>query len=211
MRYRLPKSDGPQGNLDRSGFSMARVCREVATERDLLNIQGTFYELPARNAQGLAKMRPIATHPLQIHDFCSHNGLLFFTGMDEDTNSDRIFRSDDGKAAVWAGVVDDLWLLGKPRGLGGPWMETEVKPGEPSDPYLMTGYDHKQIKIWSDRDASVRLEVDVDGTGLWVAYQTFKIEGGKNFHHRFPMGYSAYWVRAVCDKEAIVSVQFKYY
>jgi len=210
-RYRLPRMDAYGDASNKSGFSLARVCREVATERDLLNIHGTFYELPARNAQGLAKMRPIATHQLRIHDFCSHNGLLFFTGMDDSTESDRIFRSEDGKAAVWAGVVDDLWRLGKPRGQGGPWMETEVKPGEPSDPYLMTGYDHKQLKIWSDRDANVSLEVDVDGTGVWLPYETFQTTGGKNLHHRFPQGYSAYWVRARCDKEAIVSVQFKYY
>jgi len=61
-RYRLPRLDGYGDPSNQSGFSMARVCREVATERDLLNIHGTFYELPARNAQGLAKMRPIATH-----------------------------------------------------------------------------------------------------------------------------------------------------
>lgn len=211
IRYRIPRSDEFKGPDIQGGFSIARVCREVATERDLLNIHGTFYELPARNAQGLAKMRPIATHELQIHDFCSHNGLLFFTGMDDVTKSDRIFRSEDGKAAVWAGVVDDLWQLGKPRGLGGPWMETKVEAGEASDPYLMTGYDHKQLKIWSDRDVNVRLEVDIDGTGLWLPYDTFEITGGKNLHHRFPLGYSAYWVRTVCDKEAMVSVQFKYY
>ncbi len=119
---------------DLADFGVARVCREVATERDLLNIHGTFYELPARNAQGLAKVRPVCTHNLAIHDFCSHNGLLLFTGIDADTESDHIFRSADGKAAVWAGVVDDLWKLGKPRGRGGPWHNTKVQPGEPSDP-----------------------------------------------------------------------------
>ena len=40
---------------------------EVATERDLFNFGGTFYELPARNAQGFAKIRPIATHNLKIY------------------------------------------------------------------------------------------------------------------------------------------------
>ncbi len=68
-----------------ANYGLARVCREVATERDLLNLRGTFYELPARNAQGLAKVRPVATHNLAIHDFCSHNGLLLFTGIDAET------------------------------------------------------------------------------------------------------------------------------
>jgi len=41
-------------------------------------------------------------------------------GLNEQSN-DRVIRSDDGKAAVWAGVIDDLWKLGKPHGSGGPW------------------------------------------------------------------------------------------
>ena len=169
QRYRLPKNadyqniesagnqsadDNPLKKAKRGGdqwgrFGVARVRREVATERDLLNVHGTFYELPARNAQGLAKLRPIATHNLKVHDFCSHAGLLFFTGVDGQTKTERIFRSADGKAAVWAGVVDDLWKLGKPRGVGGPWKDTKVNAGETSDPYLMTAFDKKSVQLSS--------------------------------------------------------------
>ncbi|HJN13724.1 MAG TPA: discoidin domain-containing protein [Pirellulaceae bacterium] len=193
-----------------SGFATARVCREVATERDLLNLHGTFYELPARNAQGLAKIRPIATHNLAIHDFCSHNGLLLFTGVDADTESHHIVRSADRKATVWAGVVDDLWKLGKPRGIGGPWHNTEVNANEPSDPYLMTAYDHKQAVVTSSEAATIRLEVDIDGTGLWIPYQSFKLAAGQTVKHNFPAGFSAYWVRAVSDARTIATVTFIY-
>lgn len=193
-----------------ANYGLARVCREVATERDLLNLHGTFYELPARNAQGLAKIRPVATHNLAIHDFCSHNGLLLFTGLDTETKSDRIFRSADGNAAVWAGVVDDLWKLGKPRGKGGPWKNTRVKAGEPSDPYLMTAYDRKRVEISSDKDATITLEVDVDGTGLWISYQTFKLQAGKKINHTFPEGFSAYWVRATSNADAKCTVELTY-
>lgn len=193
-----------------SNFGVARICREVATERDLLNLHGTFYELPARNAQGLAKVRPIATHNLAIHDFCSHNGLLLFTGIDDSTTSEHVFRSDDGKAAVWAGVVDDLWKLGKPRGEGGPWFETSVQAGEPSDPYLMTAYDRKTVELSAEDDTIVRLEVDIDGTGLWIPYRSFALKAGKTENHAFPEGFSAYWVRAVSDSATTVTVQFRY-
>ena len=193
-----------------AGFSQARICREVATERDLLNFHGTFYELPARNAQGLAKIRPIATHNLAIHDFCSHNGLLLFTGIDASTQSHHIIRSNDGKAAVWAGVVDDLWKLGKPRGTGGPWYRTDVVANEPSDPYLMTAYDHKQLAISSSNDATFRIEVDIDGTGLWIPYQSFSVQAGQTLEHTFPKGFSAYWVRAVSDVDTNATVTFHY-
>lgn len=193
------------------GFGIARVCREVATERDLLNVHGTFYELPARNAQGLAKLRPVSTHNLAIHDFCSHNGLLLFTGLDADTKSQNIFRSTDGKAAVWAGVVDDLWKLGKPRGKGGPWKNSEVKADEPSDPYLMTGYDRKQVKLSATAETTIALEVDVDGTGLWIPYRDFELKAGVTVDHTFPEGFSAYWVRAVSDADTTASVVFEYH
>ena len=44
---------------------------------------------------------------------------LEVTGLIADgVQSPRIVRSADGRAAVWIGVVDDLWELGRPRGTG---------------------------------------------------------------------------------------------
>ncbi len=207
-RYRLPI--GTADIAHPAGYGRARVCREVATERDLLNVTGTFYELPARNAGGVAKLRPIATHNLAVHDFCSHNGLLLLTGLDADTASDRIIRSADGKAAIWAGVIDDLWQLGKPRGEGGPWRQSAVQAGVPSDPYLMTGYDRKRVSLSADTKTEITLEVDIDGTGLWVPYRSFTVPAGEMVGHMFPAGFSAYWVRGVSSQDATVSVIFTY-
>ena len=191
-------------------LSPPRVCREVATERDLLNLHGTFYELPARNAQGMAKVRPVATHNLAIHDFCSHAGLLFFTGLDADTKSEHIVRSADGKVALWAGVVDDLWKLGKPRGQGGPWKNSAVKAGMPSDRYLMTAYDKKSVELSAVDATTITLEVDVDGTDLWVPYESFAIKAGETVSHTFPEGFSAYWVRATSAHDTTATAWFKY-
>lgn len=188
----------------------ARVCREVATERDLLNVHGSVYELPARNAQGFAKIRPIATHNLAIQDFCCHNGLLFFTGVDAETTNNHIFRSEDGETAVWAGVIDDLWSMGKPRGKGGPWLKSAVQAAVASDRYLMTGYDRKQVTLETADDARIRLEVDVDGTDAWVPYETFALKAGEKLDHTFPRGFGAYWVRAISDSDTTATVQFEY-
>ncbi len=89
-----------------------RTSREVTTERDLFQCAGTFYELPARNAGGFAKIRPIATHPLLVQDYCSWRGLLVLSGVAADgkaAENSHIIRSADGLAAVWLGAVDDLW------------------------------------------------------------------------------------------------------
>ena len=206
--YRLPKNDHYKALAKRP--RLAKICREVATERDLLNIHGTFFELPARNAQGVAKIRPISTHNLDIQDFCSHNGLLLFTGLDAKVKSERIVTSADNQVAIWAGVIDDLWSLGKPRGQGGPWKDTEVIAKKASDPYLMTAYDNKSVEIESSQATDITLEVDLDGTGLWVPYHTFQLEAGQRISHQFPKAFSAYWVRAISDASTTATVWFTY-
>ena len=64
------------------GRNVLRICREVATERDMFSCHGTFYELPAENADGYAKIRPVATHNFRIHDYASYRGMLILTGVE---------------------------------------------------------------------------------------------------------------------------------
>ena len=192
-----------------SNLSNARICREVATERDLFNYGGTFYELPARNAEGFAKIRPIATHNLKIHDYASHFGLLFLTGLTGE-QGERIIKSGGGKTALWSGVIDDLWQLGKPRGTGGVWKDSKALAGIPSLPYLMTGYDRKSVTLSAKNDTKISLEIDIDGTGLWVPYETFALHSDKPVEHVFPDGFSAYWVRAISSMSTTATVTFRY-
>lgn len=188
-----------------------RVDREVCTERDLLNAHGTFYELPANNAGGFAKIRPITTHNRSIHDYCSYRGLLIMTGIATDAaTNDQIIRSDDGKTAVWAGAVDDLWSLGKPRGHGGPWSKTTVKHDKPSDPYLMMGYDKKSLSLSTSEAVTLRVEVDITGTGEWVTYRTFEMKPGDTVKDTFPTGYQAYWLRVIASHDCVATAQLEY-
>ncbi len=211
-RWRLPKGDPA---LDRVGvLGEARVCREVCTERDLFNAHGTFYELPAENAGGFAKIRPITTHNRRIHDYASFRGLLVLSGLADPPAEENphVIRSDDGHCALWVGVVDDLWQLGKPRGVGGPWKDTPVSANEPSDPYLMTGYDRKSLVLAHDAVLAVKMtvEVDVTGDGLWLPYRAFAVEPGRPFTHQFPVAFAAYWVRFAADRACRATAQFTY-
>ena len=195
-------------------FDLAPWPREVATERDLFNAHGTFYELPAENAGGFAKLRPVATHNRRIHDYCSYRGLFVMTGIGNPAppNNAHIIRSDDGKAALWVGVLDDVWKLGKPRGGGGVWKDTPVKAGLASDPFLMPGYDRKSVSFShsSTEPVTFSLEVDLDGTGRWVPYQRFGVKAGEVLAHTFPEAFAAYWVRAVTERDTTATVLFDY-
>ena len=209
QRWRLPRGSAAAGVSSRP----VRVDREVSTERDLLNAGGLFYELPSNNAGGIAMVRPIATHNLDIDDYCSWRGLMVMSASRAGSEAnDRLVGAKAGEGAVWLGVSDDLWQLGKARGEGGPWSDTAVRAGEPSDPYLMTGFSDKTLRLGHDRPAAlgVRVEVDLTGSGLWVPYATFDVPAGRTFEHRFPGGFNAYWVRAVALADARVTAQLTY-
>lgn len=209
-RFRLPRGSAAFDQPNPLGGE--RLCREVATERDLFNCHGTFFELPAENAAGFSRVRPVATHGLRIVDYCSYRGLLVISGIDLAQAGDNrhVVRSSDGKTGLWVGAIDDLWELGKPVGSGGPWKGTAVKAGEVSDAYLMTGYDEKELTLSSDQNTKVTIEVDLTGMGDWVGYREFGLEAGKETKHLFPEGYQAYWVRCRSGSDATVTALLEY-
>ena len=147
-RYRVPASAG----YDKPwATGWPRVAREVVTERMLVNIAGSFYVVPRGNSGGVPRMKPICTHNKRITDFCSWRGLLVLAGCRTDAKPDgHYFAAPDASAGLWFGDIDDLWKMGKPRGVGGPWKDTAVEPGQPSDPYLMAGYDRKTLTVSHD-------------------------------------------------------------
>ena len=213
VRWRLPRSTSPSQDalLARSAL---RKAREVCTERDMLQAHGTFYELPALNAKGAIRMRPIATSDTAVHDYCSYRGLLVISGISTSAAKDdrHIIRSDDGKAAVWVGTADDLWQLGKPRGFGGPWKNSDVTAGKPSDPYLMTGYDKKQITLANhgEVETTIAVELDAAGDGRFAVYQSFKLAPGAKETFVFPDWINAYWVRTVSSATTKATAQLTY-
>ena len=204
-RWRLPKSAAVAEGV--------RVSREVSTERDLFHAHGTFYELPANNAGGFAVVRPITTHNLPVRDYCSWRGLIVISGLGGmRLPAGETVRSRDGRVSLWLGAADDLWKFGKPCGEGGPWRNTAARAGEASDPYLMTGYDQKHLRLEHGLPIplAIRVEVDITGTGLWVPYETFTVAAGRPLEHRFPAGFQAYWVRMVALAEARVTAILTY-
>ncbi|MEZ6125323.1 MAG: hypothetical protein R3C49_19415 [Planctomycetaceae bacterium] len=214
VNLRLPKGDAAYDRPFAAGWP--RATREVESERHLANIHGTFYEVPlvtngAPPAFNL--MRPVASHRKQITDYCSWNGLLVLSGVRSDAASDgHVFADANQKTALWFGGIDDLWKLGKPIGHGGPWRNTSVKAEAPSDPYLMTGYDRKTVELshQSAEPVSIDLQIDLNGTGLWVDYQTLDVPPGKTITHHFPTGFSASWIRAKTDRDATATVWLSY-
>ena len=211
-RWRLPLGDDAYNGM--IAEARLRLCREVATERDLLSCHGTFYELPAENADGFAKIRPVASHPFAINDYASYRGMMMLTGIDhaKARRNPHVVFSEDGKAAVWAGVIDDLWKLGKPTGHGGPWIGSPVKAGEASDPFLIGFYDKRTMYLshTDQGDVAFTVEVDPTGDGAWFRYGTFEVPAGQTFEHSFPQSFQGRWVRVTADRDTKATAWFEY-
>lgn len=211
-RWRLPLGDDAFTSL--TGAATLRIDREVATERDLFNCHGTFYELPAENADGFAKIRPVASHNFRIHDYASYRGMLIMTGIDpqQAKNNAHIIVSEDGKAAVWAGVIDDLWKLGKPKGKGGPWKDTRVKAGETSDPFLIGFYDKRTLSLSHTSQEPVTFVVEAEpiGHGPWMNYQEITVKPGETHKYTFPQSFQARWIRFTCNKPTVATAWLDY-
>src|SRR5574344_1013394 len=220
-RWRLPLGDRRYGQLMQQ--RALRVCREVATERDLFDCGGTFYELPAENADGFAKIRPIATHHLLINDYASYRGMLVMTGASLGTAANgahlssaadrsHLFSSADGKCTIWTGAIDDLWKMAKPVGEGGPWVKDDVRAGVPSDPYLIGYYDKKTLTITqrSDRSVTITIEMDPTGDGQWMKYAAYTVKPGEKLVKPLPDRFIAKWIRFTSDADANVTTWLRY-
>lgn len=211
-RWRLPKGNAKYADL--TDHDLLRLDREVATERDLLNVSGTFYELPAENADGFAKIRPITSHNFRIHDYASYRGMLIMTGINiaEAEDNPHIVVSDDGNAAVWAGVIDDLWQMGKPIGEGGPWKDSMIRAGAASDPYLIGFYDQRRLSLSHDSEKTVSFIIEVEpiGHGPWMTYKNVEVRPGETYEYEFPKNFQSRWIRFVADKDCNATAWLNY-
>lgn len=212
-RWRLPVVN--RAFIDLTDASALRLCREVVTERDLFNCAGTFYELPANNADGFAKIRPLASHNFRIHDYASYRGMLIISGINPETakQNSQIIISSDGNAAVWAGVIDDLWKMGKPVGEGGPWKNSEVTAGVPSDPYLIGFYDKKSLELSHNSSGTITFTIEAEpiGHGPWMNYMTVKVKPGEVYKYDFNQAFESRWIRFVADQNCIATACLKYH
>ncbi|TDW24499.1 hypothetical protein [Kribbella kalugense] len=208
--YRLPKSTHTQDHAFTTEWPR---IREVESERLLMDASGMFYELPSLTyANAVWGIRPIASHLRIVGDFCSWNGLLVMAGDQTTPIGDANPVAGQPQANLWFGKTDDLWQWGKPQGWGGPWWETSVEAGVPSDPYLMTGFEHKCLHLSHDADTDVQFDLEVDfmGTGAFRRYRTITVEAGGYEAFVFPTGFSAHWFRIVPSGPCEATAQLVY-
>jgi len=187
--------------------------RAVGSDGWLLNVCGMFYERPAMQYGGRVwGVRPVCSHLRIIGDFCSWNGLLVMAGDQTTPINDSNTYVGQPQANLWFGKTDDLWQWGKPKGWGGPWYRTPVRADVPSDPYLMTGFDHKCLHLSHDSAEPLTFQVEVDfcGDGDWHTLRTISVAARGYQSYCFEPGFSAHWVRFTPDADCVASAQLHY-
>lgn len=208
--YRLPKASHC---FDHKWQTEWPRIRETEHERLIMDHHGMFYELsPWAYGGRVWGVRPISTHLWVLGDFCTWRGL-FVMGADNASPSHGLSPTTaEPQSGLWFGKTDDLWSFGKPSGWGGPWWDTVVKKNEPSDPYLMTGFEHKCLHFSHEGDQPVTLtiELDVTGHGRFLPHAKLTAGKGELATHVFPTGLSAHWVRVVADRDSSATAQFFY-
>ena len=75
------------------------VCRELATERDLLYVGGVWYELPAENAGGFAVLRPIVLADAPVKSLRGARGLVYLN--EKPMPIDGLWSNGTAPAAYW--------------------------------------------------------------------------------------------------------------
>lgn len=208
--YRLPKATHTQDHTFTTEWPR---IREIESERWLMDTCGMFYELPAMQySDAVWGVRPVASHLRIIGDYCSWNGLLVMAGDQTTPIGDTNPFVGQPQANLWLGKSDDLWQFGKPQGWGGPWYRTPVKASVPSDPFLMTGFEHKCVHLSHDAGSPVRftLEVDFCGDGDWHTLTEIEVPAGGYVPYCFESGFSAHWVRFTPSTDCTASAQLHY-
>jgi len=209
-RYRLPKASHTYDHMWQTEWPR---IRETEHERFLMDCHGMFYELsPWAYGNHVWGIQPIASH-LWVHgDFCSFRGMLV---LGADNASPAVGANPlvgEPYSNLWFGKTDDLWNFGPRAGWGGPWWKTPVRADEPSDPYLLTGFDRKSLHLTHDASRGVTMHVDVDflGDGTWHEYATFDVPAGGYVPHEFPSGFSAHWLRVRASHDCTATAYLHY-
>jgi hypothetical protein len=123
-------------------------------------------------------------------DFCNWRGVLVLGSDNASYEGGGNLQCAEPHSGLWFGKTDDLWQFGKPKGWGGPWWDTAVTAGAPSDPYLMTGFDGKCLHLSHDADTTVNFAIQVDACGdaHYGTWKTVAVAAGGYEVVTFPPG-----------------------
>ena len=76
----------------------------------------------------------------------------------------------------------------------------------------MNGYGVKRLSLAHNaaKPVSMRIEIDVTGDGLWIAYRTVAVPARETVQFAFPGAFQACWIRMVADSDCAATATLVY-
>ena len=208
--YRVPKSSYTH-DAAHGWFTEWPRIREVQPGRLMMDFHGMFFDFPRDFRPGkTGGLRPIATHIRMVPDFCHWAGRVVLGADDTSVMGNPL--GGQPQSNLWFGQAADLLRFGKPAGWGGPWVHDAVKAGQPSDPYLIGGFEKRVVHLAHDAAEEVEfaLEFDSKGDGTWIKYESFKVPPRGYVYHVFAPDLRAGWVRITANRDCTATAYFHY-
>jgi len=174
--------------------------REITDGRFLLNMHGQFFDFPKSfSAANTAGIRPLCTHLRYVPDFCGWGKQLVIAS--DDTSIMRNPLAGQSQSNLWFGAYEDLKSWGPSVGWGGVWVGDHIKAGEPSDPFLVAGYDQRVLHLSHNGEKAVTftLEADEKGNGQWKTLTKIEVPAAGYKYHLLPADAQPEWVRLVAS------------
>lgn len=124
--------------------------REITDGRWMMDMHGMFFDFPPSfsntNTSGI---RPIGSHLRYIPDFCHWNGQLVLASDETSIQGNPL--AGQPQSNLWFGNYEDLKSWGPASGYGGPWINDHITANQPSDPFLVAGFDRRVIHLATTR------------------------------------------------------------
>lgn len=200
--YRLPKGSYTHDGNHGWHTEWPRI-REIEEDFLLMHMHGLLWDFPktfsSKNSSGLM---PLASYHKMMVDYCSWEGKIAMACNDTTVfGNDLVTQAESNLRFLCRHDMED-W--GPRAGFGGPCVNDDIKAGEVSDAYLISGFDQRVMMLshGSRQSRSFRLEIDQLGNDIWETYKELKVEEGRTETTSFPPEFDAVWIRVVSLDEA---------
>jgi hypothetical protein len=209
--FRLPKASHTYDPKHGWYTEWPRI-REIAPTRLMMTMHGMMFDFPSSFRPGqTAGIRPINSYLRYIPDFCNWNGRVVLAS--DETSIMQNPMAGVSQSNLWFGAPEQLATdFGPAAGWGGVWLGDSIKANQPSDPYLLAGFEQRVLHLAhkSDETVSFTLEIDEKGDGKWKPYTTLKVPANGYVFHVIPPDVKGEWIRLTADKDTIGSAYFHY-